>query len=103
MAWRLALFASLVSPSGRAALLTTTMTAFETKLLANTLSFVKRSKRDGTVSMSMDNLRQCVPTPSTTLDGAPRGTNAAYYYVQLFRDVCASDKAIARFTKEAAL
>lgn len=73
------------------------MTTFAVQLRANIRAYIAQAKRDGTVGMSLDNLRQVVPAPSPNLDGAPRGTNAQYYYVCLFREVVANERDIASF------
>lgn len=41
-------------------------------------------QREGTTGMSVENLRMIVRTPSTGLQGAPLGTNAQYYYAEMF-------------------
>lgn len=66
----------------------TTETPFVTELKKNIRDYVRAAKRDGTVGMSVDNLRQCVFTPKA-LEGAPRGTNAPYFYAQIFRETLA--------------
>lgn len=60
---------------------------FEKALEKAIASKIKELKQDGTVSMGMDNMMQVVRPPSPSLEGAPRGTNARYYYKQMFRDV----------------
>jgi hypothetical protein len=73
------------------------MTAFAVQLRANIRAYIVRAKLDGIVAMGIDNLRQVVQSPSPNLDGAPRGTNAIYYYDALFREVCANERDIANF------
>lgn len=51
---------------------------------------VRELRKDGTTSMSEACLRQAVRAPSHLLAGAPIGTNAAYYYVEIFSQVCRS-------------
>jgi hypothetical protein len=63
------------------------MSKFERALEKNIKRFVSRAGRDSLVGMSVANLRQVVPTPSAELDGAPRGTNAPYYYAEMFARV----------------
>ncbi len=75
-------------------------TPFTAALVANIHVRIARLRRDGTVSMSIANLLQVTPTPQSNLQGAPRGTNAAYYYKQLFREVCVSDPRIASFVRD---
>lgn len=65
---------------------------FARQINENLTRTVQRMKKLGTVGMSVDNLRQVTPTPSPTLLGAPKGTNAGYYYAQLFREVVAARK-----------
>ena len=59
-------------------------TPFEAALISNIEAFVKKARAHGTVGMSIENLQQAVPTPSDTLEGAPRGTNAPWAYGQIF-------------------
>ena len=70
---------------------------FKDSLTQNILEYIRNVKKEGTVKMSIDNLMQCVKTPSTSLTGAPCGTNARYYYAQLFREVVNGDKKIKAF------
>lgn len=77
-------------------------TPFSNALAIAIRGYIKHARADGTVAMSIDNLRQVVRPPSSNLDGAPRGTNAAYYYAELFRDVCRTDPTIAEFTRPCA-
>ncbi len=71
-------------------------TPFSTALKAEIRKYIRTARQDGTLGMSLDNLRQCVKTPNTNLPGAPLGTNARYYYAELFREVC-QDRTIAGF------
>lgn len=66
---------------------------FKTELVKNIKEYIKTLRREGTVSMSVANLRQCVPTPKTNLE-APTGPSG---YVALFDQVCAEEKTIAAF------
>lgn len=50
------------------------------------LSEVSSLRRDSCDGMSLDNLRQLTAAPSHFLDGAPRGTNAVYFYGELFAE-----------------
>ena len=61
---------------------------FAADLAANIRSYIRQARRDGTVSMSVENLMQCVKAPPSSLDGAPRGTNAGWTYAQMFREIC---------------
>jgi hypothetical protein len=63
-------------------------TPFKQELRKNIRAYIKRAKSEGTVGMSIDNLRQCTKTPSSGLSGAPKGTNAQYCYTQLFHEIC---------------
>ena len=67
------------------------MTAFQTALKAAMESSKAQAKRDGITSMGIDNWKQITRTPSGSLDGAPRGTNAEYYYAEMFREMAAKD------------
>ncbi len=60
---------------------------FERALEKAIASKIKELKRDGTLSMGLDNMMQVVRPPSSSLKGAPRGTNARYYYKEMFRDI----------------
>lgn len=66
------------------------MTEFQSALVAAIRKQIAKNRREGITSMSAANLRQITPTPSPSLAGAPRGTNAAYFYAQAFDDACAS-------------
>lgn len=67
------------------------MTIFEQEIETNVKATIRKIKRQGTVGMSLANLRQITPTPKAT-DGAPQGTNAAYVYAQLFDKVASRIK-----------
>lgn len=73
-----------------------TQTPFKAELEKNVLKLIRDLKWEGTTGMSLENLRQCTPSPKT-LDGAPRGTNAQYYYAEIFKEVCESNATIRRF------
>jgi len=77
--------------------MTTQETPFQAGLKNQIRKFIRTAKQDGAVSMSVDNLIQCVRPPSSGIDGAPLGTNAAYYYRQMFREICQQDAKIASF------
>lgn len=62
---------------------------FETALREAIRKTIADAKADGTVSMSVDCLKQAVRSPRTSLNGAPVGTNAAYFYGEMFRRICA--------------
>ena len=49
-----------------------------------------RAKRDGVTSMSIDNW-MAITRPPSVIAGALRGTNAPYYYKQLFCELAAGD------------
>ena len=74
-----------------------TLTPFRQQLSANIQATVSRWLADGTVGASVPCLLQGVRTPPSHLDGAPRGTNAPYYYRQLFRETLAATKLPAGF------
>ena len=48
---------------------------------------IKEAKRSWSPPMSLDNLMHVVRPPSSSLEGAPKGTNARYYYKEMFRDI----------------
>lgn len=62
------------------------MSPFELALRKAIADKIREEKRSGTVSMSLENLMQIVRPPSSSLEGAPRGTNARYYYSEMFKD-----------------
>ena len=64
------------------------MSPFEVALLKAITDTIKAEQRNGTTAMSIENLMQIVRPPSPTLEGAPRGTNARYYYSEMFRNLC---------------
>ena len=73
-----------------------TTNEFRTELQKRILQYIKSARRDGTTGMSRDNLFQCVRPPSESMSGAPRGTNARYYYSQMFTEIC-QDAGISKF------
>jgi hypothetical protein len=70
---------------------------FTSALLENLRTTIRRLKAEGTVAMGIENLRQVCPTPSSNLKGAPKGTNAQYFYARLFEDVVEENEDVARF------
>ena len=66
----------------------TGMSAFEGALKSAIAAKRRELKREGITGMSIGNLMGVVRPPSAFLDGAPRGTNAQYYYAEMFRAVC---------------
>lgn len=72
---------------------------FRSILLQNIRKYICQAKRDGTVAMSVDNLKQCVTPPSSSMAGSPAGTNAQWTYAQIFREVCAGEPDLVAFTK----
>lgn len=69
-------------------------TAFESQLTVNILNFIRAARDEGTVSMGLDNLRQCVKTPAHTLSGAPKGVQD---YQELFASICNRNSVIKAF------
>ena len=63
---------------------------FEAALRTAITTKLRELRKDGITGMAVGNLMQVVRPPSQSLDGAPRGTNAQYYYAELFRTVCAN-------------
>ena len=61
---------------------------FKTELVQAIKRQIKQLKDDDTTGMSVENLFMIVRHPSMNLKGAPVGTNARYYYRQMFEDVC---------------
>lgn len=72
------------------------MTPFEQDLETLILRTITTLRKDGTVRMSIDNLRQVTPTPKT-LAGAPTGTNASFVYSQMFKRICEENSKIRHF------
>lgn len=68
------------------------MTSFEERIVVNVREAIRLAKRQGVVGMSVANLMQTTRPPSASLDGAPLGTNAPYYYREMFRRVVAGMK-----------
>jgi len=60
---------------------------FRTALIKNVRATIKSLRKDGTEAMSLANLMQATPAPSSALKGAPVGTNAAYFYKTMFDSV----------------
>jgi hypothetical protein len=63
------------------------MTPFERMIGDNIRLTVRVLRRDGITRMSLANLRQMTPSPYANLVGAPRGTNAAYFYAEIFERI----------------
>jgi hypothetical protein len=63
------------------------MSEFERALEKNIKRRVARARREGLVGIGLRCLRAVTPPPSALLDGAPRGTNAPYYYAEMFARV----------------
>lgn len=59
------------------------ISAFEEKLSESMTTLITQSRAQGTVGMSEDCFRQCLPSPPTSLKGAPRGTNKIWLYGQM--------------------
>jgi hypothetical protein len=69
-------------------------TTFQQALESNIKTFIREARKAGTVGMGIDNLRQCVPTPSWSLPDAPVGP---LQYATLFAEVCQGSKSIESF------
>lgn len=65
-------------------------TPFALDLARRIQEFITEERTRGTVSIGRDCLFQCVRPPSRNLAGSPEGTNARYYYRELFNEVCDS-------------
>lgn len=78
------------------------METFRSQLENNILRAIRQAKKDGTVSMSLGNLVQITESPSAFLEGAPKGTNAQYFYREMFEEVVKANQIIRRFTRMAA-
>lgn len=64
------------------------LSPFEDALRQAISGKIKEEQGHGTTVMSIENLMQIVRPPSSMLEGAPRGTNARYYYAEMFRNLC---------------
>lgn len=73
------------------------LSPFASALSANITAFIRSARAEGTTGIGLDCLRQCVKTPSPYLDGAPRGTNAAYFYAEVFAATVAATPAARGF------
>ena len=49
-----------------------------------------RSQQQGTCGMTVACLQQATNSPNPLIEGAPKGTNAAWAYSELFREVLAT-------------
>lgn len=59
------------------------------KELARQMRITSRKLAEsGITSMSVGNFRQMVKTPSASLEGSPRGTNARWLYSEMFKELC---------------
>lgn len=65
-------------------------TPFTAELRVNIRKYIRSVKRGGTVGMSVQNLKQCVPTPKS-LKGAPMGGNIEWQYAELFREIALTE------------
>ena len=70
---------------------------FEWELSAAMLRKVTELRDDGTAAMSLANFKQVVTPPSDRLEGAPRGTNARYFYNELFNRLARELSPVAAF------
>lgn len=64
---------------------------FQIDLERNIRNKIIELKKDGCVGMTVNNLLQVTRPPRTT-NGAPRGSNAAWHYHQLFLNGCCNVK-----------
>ncbi len=63
-----------------------TVSPFVAALRLAILRKIAEMRQNRTAGVSLDTLRQCTPAPSEFLDGAPRGTNAVYFYGEIFAE-----------------
>jgi len=63
-----------------------TVSPFVAALRLAILRTVAEMRRDRTQGASLATLRQMTKAPADTLDGAPRGTNAVYFYGEIFAE-----------------
>jgi hypothetical protein len=70
---------------------------FRAELEQNILAKIKQLKKEQTTGMSVENLIQVTPTPKAT-QGAIYGTNAPYYYREMFREIAQANPTIRNFT-----
>lgn len=65
-------------------------------LAQNMKDAIKRMKAQGACAASFDCLMQNTRFNSNT-PGAPRGTNARFYYIAAAREIAQTDKVVSRF------
>lgn len=75
------------------------LSPFRAELSRNVSAFIAQAKREGTIGMSLANLRQCVKTPSPSLEGAPVETNAQWAYANMFAEVAPLAKGARGFVR----
>ena len=63
------------------------MTPFQQKLAKNLLVAIRKARAAGTEYINAENLAQITTAPSQFLQGAPKGTNARWAYVEMIRDI----------------
>ena len=82
-------------------IISASQTPFEKALDKAIKSKIKELKKDGTSSMGLDNLIQAIRPPSSSLEGAPKGTNARYMYKQIFQDLVKGNRFVKASSREA--
>lgn len=73
---------------------------FKAELRRRINDMIDECRNEGTVAMSTECLMQCVMSPHHC-EGAPRGTNARYYYREMFREMIANTPKFRKFTYDA--
>lgn len=67
-----------------------TISEFEKHLRESMITFIASARKQGTVGMTEACLKQCLPSPPTSLPGAPRGTNKIWLYGEMFTEAISS-------------
>lgn len=70
------------------------MTPFQQDIKNQIAKKLKQLRKEGTVSIGKDNLYQLLRL-NGSLDGAPKGTNAAFYAKQIYNEIVGNAQMIA--------
>jgi hypothetical protein len=62
--------------------------AFRSELARQMRLTSRNLAESGITSMSVGNFRQMVKSPSASLEGSPKGTNARWLYSEMFKELC---------------
>lgn len=73
------------------------MNEFKIELEKRIKKAIRELEKEGTNATSLPCLMQATRPPPHTLPGAPLGTNARYFYVEMFNDICKNSAFIKSF------